>query len=245
METAGRRDALVRLLRRRGSCSVADLATELAVSRRTVLRDLSSLRHRGFRILGEGGRGGGVLLDPDSVLLSSQLVTEEVVSLVLSVAMMRAAPWVPFSSGAERALAKIEGALPADRVRELRRPMRRILVGAPASAATRPAANAVAPRFLPAFESAFTSSRVLCFDYVDGEGRRSRRRVEPHGLLVRAPLWYVIAWDLQKDAARLFRMDRVRRPHVEAGTVFAPRSIELVRQICPDARPVVGSTRRH
>ncbi|HEY3233838.1 MAG TPA: WYL domain-containing protein, partial [Polyangiaceae bacterium] len=58
---------------------------------------------------------------------------------------------------------------------------------------------------------AFSTSRVLRFDYVDREGRRSRRRVEPHGLLVRAPLWYIIAWDLSKDAPRIFRMERAPR----------------------------------
>jgi predicted DNA-binding transcriptional regulator YafY len=242
VDIAGRRDSLIRLLRRRGSCSVADLAHQLGVSRRTVLRDLASLRTRGFTIRGEGGRGGGVLLDASSVLLSSRLAADEVVSLVLSVAIMRAAPWIPFAAGADRALAKIEGALPADRLRELRRLMRRILVGDPTGAAT-PAANAVEPGLLPAFEQAFTSSRVLCFDYIDREARRSRRRVEPHGLLVRAPLWYVIAWDLDKDAARLFRMDRVRRAQVQTDAVFGSRPIELVTQICPDARAAVGSVR--
>jgi hypothetical protein len=142
----------MRILRRRGFASVAHLAGELEVSRRTVLRDLAHLRNRGFNILAEGGPGGGVYLDPDSVLLSSQLAVEEVVALVLSVAVMRAAPWIPFAAGAERALAKIEGALPAERVRELRRFMHRILVGDPAERGAALSADGVDPSFLSAFE---------------------------------------------------------------------------------------------
>ncbi len=164
---------------------------------------------------------------------------------MLSVAVMRAAPWIPFAAGAERALAKIEGALPADRVRELRRFMRRILVGDPVSAEAGLAASAVDPAFLPAFEQAFSASRVLRFDYVDREGRRSRRRVEPHGLLVRAPLWYIIAWDVNKDAARIFRMDRVRRPVVVTETIFLPRPIELVTGVCPDAHAAPKGSHRY
>lgn len=236
MDSAGRRDSLLRLLRRRSPWLVQDLADELQVSRRTVLRDLASLRARGFGILGEGGPGGGVQLDPSSVLLSSQLVADEVVSLLLSVAVMRAAPWIPFAAGAERALAKIEGALPGERVRQLRHLMRRVLVGDPVGPKATVVPSAVDPALLPAFERAFTAGRVMHFGYVDREGRRSRRRAEPHGLLVRAPLWYVVAWDLDKDAARLFRMDRVRRP-VVSRTTFGPRPIDLLARVCPDARP--------
>jgi len=243
VDSAGRRDSLIRLLRRRGPSVVADLANQLGVSRRTVLRDLASLRARGFNISGDGGPGGGVQLDPNSVLLSSQLAAEEVVALVLSVAVMRAAPWIPFAAGAERALMKIEGALPAKRVRQLRHVMRRILIGDPVGPDAAVVANAVDPSLLPAFERAFTASRVMNFGYVDREGRRSRRRVEPHGLLIRAPLWYVVAWDLDKDAARLFRMDRVRHPVVSESS-FGPRPIDLVARVCPDARAAAKASRQ-
>ena len=241
MDTAGRRDSVVRLLRRRNSLTTAELAEELGVSRRTVLRDIAALRDRGFRISGDGGRGGGVRLEADSIIVSSQLAAEEVVALVISVAVARTVPGIPFAAGAERVLAKIEGALPAERVWELRRFMSRILVGDPIPTGVAPEAGAVAPELLPAFERAFTMRRVLRFDYVDRKQQRTRRRVEPHGLLIRAPLWYIIAWDSDKDAARIFRMDRVRRPMVDADSIFSPRPIEAVMGVCPDAR--VGRAR--
>jgi predicted DNA-binding transcriptional regulator YafY len=235
VDTSGRRDALVRLMRRGGTTTLAALAERLEVSHRTVLRDLRVLRGRGFDVVTQGGPGGGVHLDPRSVLLSSQLATDEVVALILSVAVARAAPWTPFAAGAERALAKIEGALPAERVRELRRVMERILVGDPSGPGTR--VEPVDPALLRAFEHAFTTRRVMRFAYVDRNGRRTRRSVEPHGLLVRAPLWYVISWDVDKDAARLFRMDRIARPVVRDDTPFRPRPFDLVTGVCPDASP--------
>ena len=235
MDSSARRDSLIRLLRRRGYSTVVELASELEVSRRTVLRDLQTLRGRGFAIEAQGGPGGGVRLDPSSILLSSQLATDEVVALIVSVAVLRATPTIPFASGAERALAKIEAALPAKRVRELRRFMSRLLIGDPA----RPGMTSgpIDPLLLPAFEHAFTANRELRFGYADQAGRRTRRRVEPHGLLVRAPIWYVIAWDVDRDAARLFRADRVRRPISATETTFRPRPVDDVTSICPDARP--------
>lgn len=242
MDSAERRDTLVRLLRRGGLRSVRQLADELEVSRRTVLRDLSVLRARGYRLATGSGRGGGVQLDPSSVLVASQLSTDEVVSLVLSVATLRAAPWMPFASGAERALAKIEGSLPRERARALREVMRRIFVGDPSPPASARDAGTVDPKLLLAFEQALTQERVLRFDYTDRYGHATRRVVEAHGLLVRAPLWYIVAWDIAKDAPRLFRMDRIRAPRITDATVPA-RSLDFIAGACPDARLAAASRR--
>lgn len=235
MDPTTRRDSLVRFMRRRGSATVEELSRQLGVSRRTVLRDLSVLRDRGFRIIGEGGPGGGVQLDSGTVLVSSQLAADEVVALILSVAVLRAAPWMPFSDRAEPALAKIEGALPTERVRELRHLLGRILIGQPAPNTGAPP-GPVDRSLLLAVERAFSQRIVLEVDYVDRDGRRSVRLVEPHALLVRAPLWYVIGWDREKNAARLFRMDRIRSARPVKGHEFPARPLDLVTGVCPDAR---------
>jgi predicted DNA-binding transcriptional regulator YafY len=230
-----RRDRLVQLLRQRADWTSTALARELRVSRRTVLRDVEQLRNRGFEITGMAGPGGGLHLDASSVMLTSQLDADEVVALLLSVAVARATTRIPFAAGADRALAKIEAALPAARVDELQRFMQRVLIGEPASAPGG-APRALDSRLVGTFEAAFTAQLLLAFTYTDGSGRRTRRRVEPHGLLVRAPLWYLIAWDPERDAARLFRADRITRPAVTT-TRFLPRPHELVTGVCPDARP--------
>jgi len=235
MDSSARRDQLIRLLRRRGHTTVQSLAGELSVSRRTVLRDIATLRSRGFVIRSEGGPGGGVELDPDTVYVSSQLKADEVVALALSVAMLRAAPWMPFADLAERALGKIEGALPPRRTRELRRLLARVFVGDPALGGGFP--EPVEDALLGVFERAFTQGYVLTFDYVDRHGACSSRWVEPHGLLVRAPYWYLLCWDRERDAVRTFRMDRVARPALLEGERFTPRSLQLLLEDCPDARP--------
>jgi DeoR/GlpR family transcriptional regulator of sugar metabolism len=50
MSSLERRETLVQLLRRRGDWTIDDLAYELGVSRRTILRDVNHLRERGFEI---------------------------------------------------------------------------------------------------------------------------------------------------------------------------------------------------
>lgn len=95
MRTTDRRDQLVRALRRRADWTVADLTRELGVSRRTVLGDLGALREAGFHLDTFSGPGGGVQLNPTSVMITSQLRTTEVIALIVSVEIARAAKTVP------------------------------------------------------------------------------------------------------------------------------------------------------
>lgn len=236
-----RRDELLRRLRHRADWTVDQLADDLEVSRRTVLRDLNHLRDRGFHISSMTGPGGGVHLEPTSVMVTSQLDGDQVVALILSVALARATPWMPFVAGAEQALAKIEASLPRQRTAELQQLMQRILVGDPAQ--LDPADLGVIDTSLVAvFERAFTDQRLLRFDYRDARGHRTTRTVEPHGLLVRVPAWYIIAWDPTPDAPRLFRADRSSKPSVD-DTTFVPRPHALVTGVCPDAKPHVRGQR--
>ncbi len=235
MNTQIRSDELLQRLRRRADWTVGELADELSVTRRTILRDLNGLRDRGFHITSMTGPGGGVHLEPTSVIVTSQLDGDEVVALILSVALAQASPLMPFAAGAERALAKIEASLPSQRTADLQRFMQRVFVGDPA-AVTPIDLGPIDDALVAAFERAFTEQRLLRFDYTNANGRKSHRTVEPHGLLVRAPAWYIIAWDPKPDSARLFRADRIGNPKLDEAS-FVPRPHELVTGVCPDARP--------
>lgn len=234
MATRLRSDELLQRLRRRTFWTVGELARELDVSRRTILRDLNDLRDRGFHLTSMTGPGGGVHLEPTSVMVTSHLDGDEVVALILSVALARANPQMPFAAGAEGALRKIEAALPSRRAAELQTFMERILIGdqSPISAND---LGTIDGDLVATFERAFTERRRLRFEYTDAHGRVSTRTVEPHGLLVRPPAWYVVAWDPTPDAARLFRADRMSHPDLDRST-FVPRPDELLTGICPDAR---------
>ena len=78
MNIRQRHDTIMRTLRRTGTLTVAKLAEEVGVSKRTVLRDISELRDEGFLIHSEPGRGGGLQIASQSVQGSSRLAVVEV-----------------------------------------------------------------------------------------------------------------------------------------------------------------------
>lgn len=211
-----RLDHLERLLRLRPSTTASALAAELEVSVRSVYRDLDALRTRGLRIDGDAGRGGGVRLHPSSAAAPVRFLNEEVVSLWLATELARRTGALPWSRSVGTALDRVLAALPDIRRRELRATMRRVIVGEPSKEDAPPPD----PGLLVAFEEAFTASVGLAFEYVDGKGRSSRRTIEPHGLMIHAPLVYVVGVDRDKRATRTFRMDRMRRARIARDVTF-------------------------
>jgi predicted DNA-binding transcriptional regulator YafY len=231
------------LLRGRDTTTVGDLAAELGVSRRTLLRDLSTLRERGLPISGDAGPGGGVRLESDRGLAAIHLSVGEVVALWLAARLSRGASDLPWSDDASSAMTKLLGSLPAPKARALRALCRRVIVGQAASARVRADAGIAPPALLQLFEEAFSKGLGLGFQYTDREGRKSTRRIEPHGLLVEPPVWYLLARDVDKAEARMFRMDRIARPRLLPEIVFRP-DLHLIRAQVPDLdcwRPLSGS----
>jgi predicted DNA-binding transcriptional regulator YafY len=154
MTPRARHDAIVRRLRRSGLTTIDALAAEVGVSRRTILRDLGALRDEGFVIDAQSGRGGGLRLDPGSVQTTARLSVTEVFALLLGVAAMRAAGDLPFSDLADSGLAKIERALPPDKVRDLRRFLDRLHIGRLSPLQDLSDRGRMDPDLLPAFETA-------------------------------------------------------------------------------------------
>jgi predicted DNA-binding transcriptional regulator YafY len=228
-----RHDAIVRSLRRNGTSTVADLAEEVGASRRTVLRDISALRDEGFVIHSEPGRGGGLQLDPQSVQATARLSVAEVFALLISVASMRAAGNLPFSGLADAGLAKIEKALPSDKVRDLRRFLDCLYVGKLAPQVNISDMGAMDSALLPAFETAFLQRLHLRFHYSDAKGAVTNRLVEPQAMLILPPLWYLVAWDPARADFRHFRMDRISRPEYVQDTTFRRRHVPFEDHVRP------------
>lgn len=61
-------------------------------------------------------------------------------------------------------------------------------------------------------------------DYRDQHQVRIRRRVEPHRLIHVSGRWYLVAYGLDRDDWRGFRIDRIS-PRTPTGPRFVPREL--------------------
>ena len=140
-------------------------------------------------------------------------------------------------------LAKLLASLPLAKARDLRTLSRRVIVGPDASFTIRGGAGAPPPELLRIFEDAFSRGHGLAFQYVDRSGAETRRTIEPHGLLVQPPVWYILSRDVEKGEPRTFRMDRISHPRIVPTIVFQP-DVDVLRAQVPQGRewrPLVGS----
>ena len=233
MKSRSRQDAIVRTLRRNGTSTIDALVREVSVSRSTIMRDLSALRDEGYVIHAEQGRGGGLYLDPGSVQTTARLSVAEVFALIIGVSSMRAARTLPFAGLADAGLAKIEKALPSDKLRDLRRLLDCLYVGPLAPQVDTSNLGDMEAALLPAFEQSFLERLCLRFRYRDAKGTETERQVEPQAMLILPPLWYLVAWDPMREDFRHFRMDRISRPEVVEGTAFRTRRVQFDDGVLP------------
>ena len=179
--------------------TAARLADRFEVSRRTIERDLASLREAGAPVISEPGRNGGaVSLDSAAstvVLLSSPQVT------ALLMAVTTAGADMPYSNDAlAGADILLQGLASNTRtnVEELRNRMRHAFVS-----------PAVSPRIRRTIEEAVRQGRVVNITYVDAKSTVTERSVEAVGFYRGSDGWYLNGWCDLRDAGRIFRLDRI------------------------------------
>jgi predicted DNA-binding transcriptional regulator YafY len=233
-----RLDLLPRLLRDRPGITTSDLARELGISARSIFRDLDVLRERGYPIEAARGRGGGLRLHPNWGMSKVLLSREEALCTLLGLAIGEKLGLPMFAQEIRRARRKIGDAFPSGERRRLNPLRERILIGAPASASVRSSYGAPSAAAMRSLQVAFVDERSIEADYLKEGAVVSRRRLEPHALVINWPAWYLMAHDRDRVETRTFRFDRFVAVRVEADH-FQPRPHEVMRELIGTAGVVL------
>ncbi len=208
-KTSGRLLALLSLLQARRDWPGALLAERLAVSPRTVRRDVDRLRELGYPIAALKGPDGGYRLGAGADLPPLLFDDDQAVALAVALRIATTSG-AGIEEAAARALTTVRQVMPA----RLRRRIDLLQVTAADRGAPR-----VAAEVLTALAAAVHAREVLRFDYGD-----EVRRAQPHHLVTRGGRWYLVAWDPDRADWRTFRADRIT-PRVPAGPRFTPREV--------------------
>lgn len=188
------------------------LADRLDVTPRTVRRDVDRLRELGYRISAVKGPDGGYRLAAGSELPPLLFDDEQAVAIAVALRSVPATG-IDIDEGAARALATVRQVMPS-RLRHRVDGIRFTGV----ENETR-----VDPAVLEAVSAAVRDRRVLRFDYGEQHDRPARR-TEPHAVVAREGRWYLLAWDIEADDWRTFRLDRMT-PRIPTGPAFTPRDL--------------------
>lgn len=218
-KTSSRLLALLSLLQTHRDWSGEDLAGRLDITSRTVRRDIDRLRELGYRITTVKGPAGGYRLDAGAHL--PPMLFDDGQAVALAVALQTAAADTTVGEDATRALATLRQVMPA-RLRH-RIDLLRVTAVPPSAALDTPQID---PRVLVDLSRTIHAREELRFDYTPGPSTAADRprRVEPHHLVTRLHRWYLVAWDLDREDWRTFRVDRVR-PRTPTGPRFTPREL--------------------
>jgi predicted DNA-binding transcriptional regulator YafY len=201
--------------------TIRTLAGELGVSVRTLSRDLDILREQGLPVEAERGRGGGLRLSRHWGVGRLQLTYPEAIDLLVSLAaaeQMRSPMLLANLSGIRRKLIASFSQEMSMRINSLKK---RIRIGEPVAAHLLASVSAADPRAMTQLYQAFVAQEELTIAYQALGGGRTQRGIQPHYLLLCAPVWYVLAWDHLRDSTRTFRCDRIlSASHHPAGQRF-------------------------
>lgn len=193
--------SIILLLQTHGKMTARDLAVELEVSRRTILRDVTALSTAGIPIYSEGGHGGGIsLLDEYRTSLTG-LNKSEVQSLFIT-NNQSALQDLGWGDAGEQLLLKLLASLPntqystADHIRQ------RLMID--------PAwwwrDSSISP-FWDEIQKAVYEDILIEIQYENFDGQVAARLLAPYSLICKSSVWYLLAE--REGELRTYRVSRI------------------------------------
>jgi predicted DNA-binding transcriptional regulator YafY len=198
MRRADRLFQIVQHLRARRLTTASRLAELLAVSERTIYRDIRDLSLSGIPVQGEAGVG--YCLDRSFELTALMFTPDEVEAVVVGLRMAQAFAGDRIRHASVTALDKVILALPKHRRAEVERSQ----IYVPAVHA-----NSLTDPLRETLNSAIHDRAVLRLSYKDDSGQSSEREVQPLALNFWGAVWTLAAWCRLRNGFRNFRIDRI------------------------------------
>lgn len=197
--------------------TATQLADMLAVTPRTIYRDIDTLRGLGAVI--DGAAGFGYTLVEDAALLPLSFDNDELEALVLGLREVQAVGDPVLAGAAGNALTKLRARLPASQAHRLEH------------------AVLTAHRYYPLPEpgidvtrlrQATWDERTIAFDYTDVNGAQTTRTVDPLCVVYMQASHCLLAWCHLRRDFRAFRLDRMANLSL-TGASFRPGRVPLLR----------------
>jgi predicted DNA-binding transcriptional regulator YafY len=187
------------ILLNKGTITAKELAARFGVSTRTIYRDIDVLSSAGVPVYMNKGNGGGIALLENYAINRAIISDQESESLLLAVKTLQVTKYPAVDMILEKIGAIFKNTHQNDWVEVDFSHWSSI------------------PNEKNKFndiKKALLQREVINFEYVNGDGKRSRRSAEPEKLLFKGNSWYLIAFCRKRQEHRIFRISRIKNVEV-------------------------------
>jgi predicted DNA-binding transcriptional regulator YafY len=219
MDSSARLLRLLSLLQTPRDWTGTELAERLEVSTRTVRNDIERLRSLGYPVHATRGSIGGYRLEAGAAMPPLLLDDDEAIAIAVGLRTAAGGAVGGIEETSLRALSKLEQVMPS-RLRRRVNALQTFTVLVPRDERE----STVDPNVLTTLAAACRDHDRVRFAYRDRVRTSTRREVEPYRLVNWGRRWYLVAWDLERDDWRTFRVDRLTL-RLPLGRRFAPRTL--------------------
>ena len=195
-----------------------ELSERLAVSPRTLRRDIDRLRELGYAVDAARGVAGGYQLRAGGSLPPLLLEDEEAVAIAVGLRTSAAGAVSGMEETSIQALTKVIALMPPrlrHRMDAVRSQTDNLVWGG---------GPAMDPDVLTTLAQACRDDELVRFGYTGRDADPTERRVEPMRLVSLGRRWYLVAYDRDRQDWRSFRLDRISDV-VTTGQRFRPRQL--------------------
>jgi predicted DNA-binding transcriptional regulator YafY len=202
------------ILLNKGTVTARELADRFDVSTRTIFRDIDVLSTAGVPVYTNKGRGGGVSLLEEFAISKVMLTPHEKDSLLLALKTLQAARYPEIDSFLDKIGAVFKNTGSTDWI---------------SIEFSSWGADPDEEYKLRDIKQAVLESRLVAFDYINAQGIKSRRSLEPMYLLFRDRYWYIWGYCLAREDFRMFRISRIRNMEL-TNSRFVRRPLPEIRK---------------
>ncbi len=187
------------LLINKGSVTAKELAEKFEVSTRTIYRDVDVLSCAGVPVFTSKGNGGGISLLENYSLNKALISEHEVESLILALKTLQVTKYPEIDAVLDKIGAIFKNAGSQDWVYIDFSPW-----------GSRPNEY---NKFTD-IKKAILQRRSISFDYVNADGGRSQREIEPMRLVFKGLAWYLWGYCKSREDFRTFRISRMKNVRI-------------------------------
>ncbi len=206
------------LLLRKERVQAKEMAEMFDVSVRTILRDVEAINLAGIPIVTYQGAKGGIGI-AEGYRLDKSVLTEDDMSAILST-LSGIAGTIP-GGRYEVLMEKLRNILPASQLEVLDSKVKQLVIDLSPWGG-----GGMLKESTAIIRKAIENRKEISFTYMDTEGKRTERKVEPYSLVLKGQNWYLYAWCHIRQDFRLFKLSRIKELSV-LDSSYEPKKVSM------------------